>query len=131
MLKSPGGAINLWQRFPKESVNSTAGTPGEITYSSRAIHCCQPLRGRIINRNGVSTGILNSSRQEAFSHISIHSIYCLLCALSGKLFLTYLSIWIFYFRDATSSFPGDRVLRSDQMGAGARQAQSKTVIRYA
>ena len=55
--KCPAGATSRWQRLPNESVNSTAGTLGDNTYSSRAIHCCHPLRGRSMSKNGVGTGI--------------------------------------------------------------------------
>jgi hypothetical protein len=69
--KCPAGATSRWHRLPNESVNSTAGTLGDNTYSSRAIHCCRPLRGRSMSKNGVGTGIWNSRKQDAFNHITI------------------------------------------------------------
>jgi hypothetical protein len=72
MENGPAGETKRWHRFPKGSVNSTAGTLGDNRYSSRPTHCCAPLRGRSISKNGVGVEALNSSKQDARSHMVRH-----------------------------------------------------------
>jgi hypothetical protein len=64
-------ATSRWQRLPNESGNSKAGILGDINVFFAGDPLLPTAPGRSMSKKGVGTGIWNSRKQTAFSHLSI------------------------------------------------------------